>query len=821
MAFLSACAVAFTPPQIPAEEPEVVEAAGPLRPSYNNYGVTGLIEIPTAEVQPDAQVSFTTSYHNGFFRNTLAATILPGLEVAFRYSALRDLADPTVSLGNTSTLFDRSFDVRLQLIEEARYYPSFAIGLQDFLGTGLFQGEYLVATKTFLDGDLKVTSGVGWGRLASIQALSNPLTGIADRFETRGANSGQGGDVNFGDYFSGEDVGLFGGFEYQTPIEGLSLKAELVSDDYDFEDAAGQIDINIPANFGVEYRPLDGVELGAYYMYGSSFGVRLTLTGNPFKPLSPTENQQGPQPLIERSKSDAEVTSLGRVEDLVAATTTTQSFDATGITDVTIEKRIGNVRWAEAVLPPSADYACPTNAATAIDAEFGVIDVVTFRHAEGQTLCTIALRPAGQEAIRLTQSASQNYATDWHSNETRRTQIVEALVAELDADQLGLFGIEIQPNRVSVYIENYRYRETPRALGRTARALSRTMPPSVETFEIVAVEQSLPVVSVILNRTELEAQANRPDAARRTWLTANVKDARPFSEFNDPKITESFPRFSWFINPDVPINAFDPDQPLRADLAIEAGGGVEFLPGLSVNARLSQRVIGNLDEIETESDSILPRVRSDFADYLRDGEPALLRFTGDFVTKLDDDIYGRISGGFFERQFGGVGAEVLWKPANQSWGLGADVNYARQRTTETLFSFQDYDIITGHASVYWDTGFYGLFGQIDAGRYLAGDYGATITVKRRFANGWEIGGFATFTDVPFDEFGEGSFDKGLFITIPFNWFLPIETRTAFSTTLRPLTRDGGQRLEVANRLYPTVEDFDRQALRANWGSFWD
>ncbi|MEM7240036.1 MAG: YjbH domain-containing protein, partial [Pseudomonadota bacterium] len=140
---------------------------------------------------------------------------------------------------------------------------------------------------------------------------------------------------------------------------------------------------------------------------------------------------------------------------------------------------------------------------------------------------------------------------------------------------------------------------------------------------------------------------------------------------------------------------------------------------------------------------------------------------------------------------------------------------------DSLFTFQDYDVVTGHASLYWDTGWKGVFAQLDAGRYLAGDYGGTITLKRRFANGWEVGGFATFTDVPFDEFGEGSFDKGLFLTIPFNWALPYESRSEFSTVLRPLTRDGGQRLIVANRLYPIVEDFDRQALRANWGSFWE
>ncbi|MEM7669774.1 MAG: YjbH domain-containing protein, partial [Pseudomonadota bacterium] len=612
-----------------------------------------------------------------------------------------------------------------------------------------------------------------------------------------------------------------GGLEWRTPIDGLSVKAEYASDDYDLEDGAGAIDINAPINLGVEYRPLDGLEVCAYYMYGSNFGVRVTLTGNPFTSLSPADGEAAPLPVARRQRTASTDTDLGLIDSLITQSGPTVSFRSAGVTDVVVEERLGGIRWAEATVPPSADYVCPTDAATAIDAEFGVVDIVTFRHPEGRTLCTIALRPAGQDAIRLTQAAAQNHPVDWHANDALRQQIVETLVAELDADDIGLFGIDIAPRRVTIYIENQRFRATPRAIGRTARALTRTMPASVETFEIVPVEGSLPVVSVVLNRSELEDQVDRPDAARSAWLAAKVDDARPLQTFGDPVIEESFPRFTWSVNPAVPVNLFDPDQPLRADLTIEGAAGIEFLPGLSVNGAISQRIGGGLDDIETESDSVLPRVRSDFAEFLREGEPAITRLTGDAVIKLDKAVYGRVSIGMLERMFGGASAELLWKPADQSWGLGAEINYARQRDFDSLFTFQDYDVVTGHASLYWDTGWKGVFAQLDAGRYLAGDYGGTITLKRRFANGWEVGGFATFTDVPFDEFGEGSFDKGLFLTIPFNWALPYESRSEFSTVLRPLTRDGGQRLIVANRLYPIVEDFDRQALRANWGSFWE
>ncbi len=171
--------------------------------------------------------------------------------------------------------------------------------------------------------------------------------------------------------------------------------------------------------------------------------------------------------------------------------------------------------------------------------------------------------------------------------------------------------------------------------------------------------------------------------------------------------------------------------------------------------------------------------------------------------------------------YGGVGAELLWKPADQDWGIGGDINWAKQRDFDQRFGFQDYEVVTGHASFYWDTGFHGLAMQVDAGRYLAGDWGATFGLKRRFPSGWEIGGFFTLTDVPFEEFGEGSFDKGIIISIPLNWATPIETRGRYSTIIRPLTRDGGQRLANPSALYPAVADMDQGGLRTDWGSFWE
>ncbi len=99
------------------------------------------------------------------------------------------------------------------------------------------------------------------------------------------------------------------------------------------------------------------------------------------------------------------------------------------------------------------------------------------------------------------------------------------------------------------------------------------------------------------------------------------------------------------------------------------------------------------------------------------------------------------------------------------WALGAELNYVLQRDFDKRLGFQDYETATGHASFYYAFA-NGFHGQIDAGRYLAGDWGATFGVDREFENGWRVGAYFTLTNMPFDEFGEGSFDKGIRLTIP-------------------------------------------------------
>ena len=107
------------------------------RPSLNLYGLTGLIDMPSAQSQPDGQVSIGYSQFGETSRRNFTFQILPRLSGTLRYSTIKNwgqtndegIYDPSYDL------YDRSFDLQFQLLDEdlKGWRPAVAIGLRDFL----------------------------------------------------------------------------------------------------------------------------------------------------------------------------------------------------------------------------------------------------------------------------------------------------------------------------------------------------------------------------------------------------------------------------------------------------------------------------------------------------------------------------------------------------------------------------------------------------------------------------------------------------------------------------------------------------------------
>ncbi|EPX75635.1 YjbH domain-containing protein [Salipiger mucosus] len=404
---------------------------------------------------------------------------------------------------------------------------------------------------------------------------------------------------------------------------------------------------------------------------------------------------------------------------------------------------------------------------------------------------------------------------------TQRSGVADTLqtsVSEALADEgLLLDAISVSAREAEVRFRNPTYMNGAQALGRAARVLSR-LPPSIETIALVPVTASgLPVSRVIVRRGDLEELEHAPDGSWQMFARAGFEDAHPVAE--DAVAPEGrFPIFRWGVGPYLSSAIFDPDEPFRIDGGIEVSASFEPTPGLVFSGAVRHRLAGNVEDLPA-SNSVLPRVRSEVGLYAQEGETALTNLTAARYFRPGKDFYGRVTAGYLEPMFGGLSGELLWKPVDSRIGVGLEMNYARKRAYDQGFDFQDYDILTGHLSTYVE-GRNGFQYQVDAGRYLAGDWGATLSVGREFDNGVRLGAFATFTDVSFDDFGEGSFDKGFRIEIPLSIFSGQPSKETLARTVRPTQRDGGARLSVPGRLYESVRGYHRSDLQSEWGRFW-
>ena len=159
----------------------------------------------------------------------------------------------------------------------------------------------------------------------------------------------------------------------------------------------------------------------------------------------------------------------------------------------------------------------------------------------------------------------------------------------------------------------------------------------------------------------------------------------------------------------------------------------------------------------------------------------------------------------------------------ENYAFGAELNYVKGREFRQLTGFRTVNGLSklnGHLSGYFDTNFYDYIAQLDYGKYLAGDKGYTLTLTRDFRNGWKVGGFFTITNASHADFGEGSFDKGIFLSFPLNPLMPYETRSTLNEKIRPIQGDGGSRVEVSGRLYSLINDKSKNNIQKTWPKIW-
>ena len=364
-----------------------------------------------------------------------------------------------------------------------------------------------------------------------------------------------------------------------------------------------------------------------------------------------------------------------------------------------------------------------------------------------------------------------------------------------DVERSGLLLLEASINKSSgtaeLVIGNKQYPLWADAVARMTTLADLHLPESVSTFRFIIEEEGHRVHSVQIRRPSKVYGQNQDLMARQIGILPGRSLEGPRKKTNFVKKKVVFD-----INLATRFQFFDPDDPARYQLYGKVGAQVALPKKWVLNGAYGQNITHNFDESErVDGVSVLQPVRSDIVKYLTQGDSGLDSLYLEKRGNVRNDVYYRLYGGVLEAMYSGAGVEVLYQPFQSRVAYGLSGNMVRQRDYNKSFDHLDYQTTTGFASVYWASPFYNFDVALHAGKYLAKDVGATLEIRRTFNNGWMIGLWATKTDVSAEDFGEGSFDKGMFFRIPFDSLFGRNTRSGYSTAVRPIQRDGGQRLE--------------------------
>ncbi|CAJ1807938.1 hypothetical protein FICEBENF_01589 [Aeromonas hydrophila] len=665
----------------------------PLGPSQSDFGGVGLLQMPTARMAKEGEFSANYFDNEQYRRWSVSVQPFEWFEATLRYTDVRTrLYSSSPGFSGDQTYKDKGIDFKFRLMQESTWLPTVSLGFRDLMGTGLFDSEYVVASKRY--GPFDFTLGMGWGNMGESGNITNPFCRWKDDWCGRdGSYSSGGGKFETGNMFHGNSA-LFGGVEYQTPWQPLRLKLEYDGNDYNNE-FAGKVTQSSPINVGVVYRVFDYMDTHLSYQRGNTLMWGVTLRTN-FNDLRQNHLDE-PRPVYMESRVPVEDTA---------------------------------VNW------------------TAMADQFD--------------------RNAGWQESTITQ----------------------------------------HQNSVSLSGQQYKYRDPQETLDRTAVIAANQLPASVTELKVIERQRNLALQETVIDLDSVR-EANMPPILGSEKSVKSHKQA-PEPLMGDVRYQSDAERFSYSFDPSLTQSFGGPESFYMYQVGVNANSELRLSDKNWLQGTLFFNVANNFDEFNYKTPPAdadkLPRVRTWIREYVDSSNILLNNLQLTHLDQFNQDWYGQVYGGYLEMMYAGAGGELLYRPFGKSWALGVDGNWVKQRDWNNTLKMADYDVVTGHVTGYWQLPFLeGVTAKVAVGRYLAGDVGATFDFSKRFDSGIVMGAYATLTDVSADEYGEGSFTKGIYVTIPFDLMLIRPTTSKGTIGWVPLTRDGGQMLNRSQSLYDLTE----------------
>lgn len=725
----------------------ILGAPSAIAATPNHGGQSGYINMPSAVVETDGTFSVGYSYDSPYGQTWVTSTILPFLQVTGRYVSITGIpafpgADSEYGKGY-GRYKDKVVDGKLRLWFEGEWMPSVAIGATDLFGTELFKGQYLVATKTF-------------GATRNIEAS----LGYARR----------------------RPDGLFAGARW-TPaaLPRWSMVAEYDATNYakDYSaSATGASARNKGASLGVEYRwgwlaiqaarSRDQFSVNAFVSI--PFGEREFIP-KIFEPAYFVDDKNPPpRPTKEEWRNDP-----GYGADLVNAL---------------VKQDYKNIR---------VQQEGNTLALTLTNSRISNLGRAVGRAAR----TAVAFTPAGTTTIRITYTKLDQPVATYEFFDLPKLN--DYFAGKIDRKAFLDVVLLRYPEKSDVIRDN-KQAWLNEFLDRPVQVKSDTvssLPALVPTTD-TAVTSSAALANtngeIPLPAVVKAANAVRNDGKLAVGVGVDGDMVQIKSLDREGNRFKIAPKVGFFFN--------DPSGAFRYSISAVANYDQRLGDGLYVNGAASLQLLETVSGVKQASNSRLPHVRSDVAEYLKGDRLTLSRILLNKYDNPSERIYTRLSGGLYEDMFRGVGGQVLYLPEDKRWAADLAVDALQQRGYDGILSTRDYKTVTAIGSLHYRLP-HDMTVTARAGRFLAKDSGVRVEFKRRFQSGIEVGAWYTHTngnDITTPGTPSKPYqDRGVFLSLPLNSMLPMDTQANAGFAISPWTRDVGQMVASPGDLYDMIE----------------
>ena len=140
--------------------------------------------MPDARFNADGTLQLGLSYANPYLSFQAAATLLPWLETNLGVTQISGV--PGVPAGQSGfgagygAYKDKTSGLKVRLLSEGSWRPAVALGVQDPIGTSLFQRQYLAATKTLADACMKLFHPLGVMLASPVNSVDEAMKRFAE-----------------------------------------------------------------------------------------------------------------------------------------------------------------------------------------------------------------------------------------------------------------------------------------------------------------------------------------------------------------------------------------------------------------------------------------------------------------------------------------------------------------------------------------------------------------------------------------------------------------------------------------------------------------